>query len=81
MVFLSAVRFCTPQQIACYKDQTDRAVRKRLTAAITCIRDRLATLIRKQIEAEVPDMTLNKRQFLEWYDQQKTALDNAKRGR
>ena len=28
VLFLTAVRLCTPQQIACYKDQTDRAVRK-----------------------------------------------------
>ena len=46
VVFLSAVRLCTPQQIACYKDQTGRAVRKLLSVAIDGIRDYLAGVIR-----------------------------------
>ncbi|NLB56004.1 MAG: hypothetical protein GX811_09615, partial [Lentisphaerae bacterium] len=39
VLFLSAVRLCTAAQIACCKDQTDRAVRKLLTAALDSIRD------------------------------------------
>jgi len=79
VVFLSAVRLCTPQQIACYKDQTDRAVRKLLAVAIDGIRDYLAGVIRRQILAGEPSMTLAKRQFLKWYEQEKIALDNGKR--
>ena len=82
VIFLSAVRFCTPQQVACYRDKTDRAVRKLLTAALDNIRDKLAPIIREQIQAGAPEMTLAKRQFLEWYDeenrQEKIALDNVK---
>ena len=78
VIFMSAVRQYTPQRIAYYQDKTDRAVRKLLTAAISLIRDKLAEIIREQIKAEVSDMTLAKRQFLEWYDKEKIALDKNK---
>jgi len=78
VVFLSAVRQCTPQQIACYQDKTDRAIRKHLTATLERIRGKLASIIREQIKADKPDTTLAKRQFLEWYDNKKTALDKDK---
>ncbi|HCA30990.1 MAG TPA: hypothetical protein DEP23_16255 [Ruminococcaceae bacterium] len=52
VVFLSAVRQCTPQQIACYQDKTDRAVRKLLTAAIRRIRDKLSPIIQEQIKLQ-----------------------------
>jgi len=79
VLFLTAVRMCTPQQIACYKDQTDRAVRKLLAATLAAIRGKLAESIREQIGVGMADMTLTKRQFLEWYDGQKIALDNDER--
>ena len=79
VVFLSIVRLCTPQQIACYKDQTDRAVRKLLTIAIDSIRDYLSEAIYRQSLAKKSDMTLAKRQFLKWYEQEKFALDNDER--
>ena len=78
-LFLTAVRLCTPQQIACYKDQTDRAVRKLLAVAIDGIREYLAGAICKQSLAGEPSMTLAKRQFLKWYAHEKIALDNDKR--
>jgi len=71
VLFLTAVRMCTPQQIACYKGQTDRAVRKLLAAALDSIRGYLAPVIRWQIQEGEPDVTFAKRQFLEWYDGQK----------
>ena len=80
VLFLSAVRLCTAVHIACYNDKTDRAVRKLLAAALDSIRDKLAPIIREQIKAGWPKMTLAKREFLEWYDEQKTALDNNKNG-
>ena len=86
VVFLSASRLCTPQQIACYKDQTDRAVRKLLAATLAAIRGKLAGSIREQIGVGMADMTLTKRQFLKWYenqncdfDSEKIALDNDER--
>lgn len=74
VLFLSAVRASTPQQIACYRDKTDRAVRKLLTATLVGLREKLAPIIREQIEIDSPDMTFAKRQFLERYDNK--ALDN-----
>lgn len=78
VLFYSAVRQCTPQQIACYQDKTDRAIRKLLTATIDRIREKLAAIIREQLAAQVSDMTLAKRQFLEWYEQEKIVLDKDK---
>ena len=78
VVFLSAVRQCTPQQIACYQDKTDRGVRKLLTAALERIREKLAPIIQEQIKADFYGMTWAKRQFLEWYDNEKIALDKDK---
>ena len=72
VIFLSAVRLCTPQQIACYKDQTDRAVRKLLAAVLNRMRDYLATVIRWQIQTGQPGVTYAKRQFLERYEQKRT---------
>ena len=79
VLFLTAVRLCTPQQIACYKDQTDRAVRKLLAAALAKMRDYLAGVIRWQIQAGESGVTFAKRQFLEWYEQEKFVLDNGER--
>lgn len=77
VLFLSAVRHCSAVQIACYHDKTDRAVRKLLAAALDSIRDKLAPLIREQIEMESPQMTLAKRDFLAWYDKEKAvAIDS-----
>lgn len=73
VLFLSAVRLCTSAQIACYHDKTDRAVRKLLAVALDSIRDKLAPLIREQLEAAYPHMTLAKREFLVWYDEKKNA--------
>lgn len=81
VLFLSAVRLCTAVHIACYHDKTDRAVRKLLAETIERIRDKLAPLIRGQIEAKCPQMTLAKRDFLFWYDVEKAvAIDSGGNG-
>jgi len=74
VLFLRAVRLCSAAQIAICHDKTDRAVRKLLAATLDSIRDKLAPLIREQMEAEHPQMTLAKREFLEWYDKEKAAV-------
>jgi len=74
VLFLRAVRLCTAVQIAACHDKTDRAVRKLLAAALDSVRDKLAPLIREQIEAEYPQMTLAKREFLAWYDEKEKAV-------
>lgn len=78
VIFLRAVRQCTPQQIACYKGKTDRAIRKHLTATLERIREKLVPIIREQIKAELPDITLWKRQFLDLYGNEKASLDKDK---
>jgi len=78
VLFLTAVRLCTPQQIACYKDQTDRAVRKLLAAALDSMRGYLAPVIRWQIQAGQPEATFAKRQFLDWYENQNCDFDSEK---
>jgi len=78
VIFLSAVRQCTPQQIACYQNKTDRGIRKHLTATLERIRDKLASIIQEQSKANFYGMTWAKRQFLEWYDNEKIALDKDK---
>ena len=73
VLYLRAVRLCTAAQIAACHDKTDRAVRKLLVAALDSVRDKLATLIREQIDAKYPQMTLSKREFLVWYDKENSA--------
>jgi len=57
-----------------------------LATTLAAIRGKLAESIREQIGVGMADMTLTKRQFLEWYenqncdfDSEKIALDNGKR--
>ena len=81
VLFFSEVRLCSSAQIACYQDKTDRAVRKLLSAALDSIREKLAPLIREQLECPYlesgcPRMTIAKREFLARYDAEKAALDS-----
>ena len=69
-LFLSAVRLATTEQIGCYTDKSDRAVRRLLADALENIREPLAVLIQNRIDGELP-VTLEKRRFLEWYMKQK----------
>jgi hypothetical protein len=69
-LFLSAVRLASTEQIGCYTDKTDRAVRRLLATALENIRSPLAWLTRQRLEDELP-VTLEKRRFLEWYEKQK----------
>jgi DNA-directed RNA polymerase specialized sigma24 family protein len=73
ILYLRAVRLYTAAQIASSKSKTDRAVRKLYAATLKSIRDILAPLIREQIETGHPHMTLQKRVFVEWYGNEKTA--------
>jgi hypothetical protein len=68
-LFLSAVRHATTEQIGCYTDKSDRAVRRLLAAAFDNIRKPLARMTRKRLEDGLP-VTHEKRCFLEWYEQQ-----------
>jgi DNA-directed RNA polymerase specialized sigma24 family protein len=65
VLFLSAVRQCTSMQVACYRDVTDRAVRKLLAAALRSIREKLTDIIQEQIAAGSPCLTPAKRDFIE----------------
>ena len=77
VLFLRAVRLCTTAQVACCQTKTERAVRKLFAAALDSIRNKLAPLIREQIEAEYPQMTYVKREFLVWYGKENAAVDSA----
>ena len=48
-------------------------VREIKAAALDSIRDKLAPLIREQIDAKYPQMTLAKREFLDWYNTENAA--------
>jgi hypothetical protein len=81
VLYLRVVRLYTAVQIARHHSKTDRAVRKLLAAALDSIRDKLAPLIREQIETKYPQMTLAKREFLAWYDEkEKPAVDSGGNG-
>ena len=71
-LFLFAVRLANTEQIGCYTDKTDRAVRRLLADALENIREPLAKMIRKRLNNGLP-VTLEKRRFLEWYEKQKEA--------
>jgi hypothetical protein len=79
VLYDSAVLLCTAERIGYYEGKTDRAVRKHLAATLKRIRADLVPIIRKQIEAEAPDMTMNKRQFLERYDKETNCKQEVRR--
>ena len=78
VLFSRIVRLCPAEQVAHCHDKTDRAVRKLLAATLEKVRDELAPIIREQIEAKSPRVTLRKRQFLEWYENPNCDLDSKK---
>jgi len=69
VLFLRAVRLATTEQIGCYTDKSDRAVRRLLADALENIRKPLSVLIQNRLDGKLP-VTLEKRRFLEWYGQQ-----------
>ena len=69
-LFLSAVRLATTEQIACYTDKTDRAVRRLIADALENIRSPLAFLTLLRLTGGLP-VTLEKRRFLKWYERKK----------
>ena len=73
ILYYSAVRLYSNVRIAALRNQTDRNIRKALVVLLNKLRDSLAPLIREQIEAKLPDMTLEKREFLAWYDEKEKA--------
>ena len=73
-LFLRVVRLASTEQIGSYTGKTDRAVRKLLAAALERIRKPLAELIQNRLDDKLP-VTLEKRRFLEWYEQQKETPD------
>ena len=70
-LFLSAVRLASTEQIGCYTDKSDRAVRRLIADALENIREPLAKMVQRRLEDELP-VTLEKRRFYEWYTKQKT---------
>ena len=77
-LFLRVVMLCTSEEIASCQNKTDRAVRKLYFAALGSMRVRLAPVIRGQIKAKWPHMTLAKREFIAWYDKKRPDVDGNK---
>jgi DNA-directed RNA polymerase specialized sigma24 family protein len=69
-LFLSAVRLASTEQIGCYTDKSDRAVRRLIADALENIRSELIPKIKARLDNELP-VTLEKRRFYEWYTKQK----------
>lgn len=65
-LFLSAVRLATSEQIGCYTDKSDRAVRRLIADALKNIRRPLALMIQNRIDMGLP-ITSDKRKFVEWW--------------
>ncbi len=78
VLFARVVRLCSAVQVGRCYNKTDRSVRKLFSETLDRIRDRLAPLIREQIENEYPQMTLAKREFLDWYENPNCDLDSEK---
>ena len=73
VLYLSAIRQYNNVRIAAIREQTDRNIRKTLALLLKNLRNKLAPLIREQLEAGFPQMTFAKREFLDWYDKEKAA--------
>jgi len=73
VLYLRAVRLYSAVQIAYSQNKTDRAIRKLLAVTLDSIRVKLAPLIREQIKAQHPQITLEKREFIAWYEKENTA--------
>jgi DNA-directed RNA polymerase specialized sigma24 family protein len=75
-LFLSAVRLASTEQIGCYTDKSDRAVRRLIADALENIRRELAPTIKYRLENDLP-VTLEKRQFYDWYTKQNSPENNS----
>jgi len=75
-LFLSAVRLASTEQIGCYTDKSDRAVRRLIADALENIRSELAPKIQYRLENDLP-VTLEKRRFIEWYTKQNSPENNS----
>jgi len=71
VLFLKEVRMSEAKHIACYRDKTERAVRKLYTATLDSIRKKVAPQIREQIKSGCNHLPPYKLRFLEWYDSSK----------
>jgi len=76
VLFRSAVRLCSSERIAECTGKTPRGVNKLLAATMNYIRPILAEQIQARLDEGLP-VTLEKRQFLEWYDKQNEKPDEA----
>ena len=73
-LFLSVVRLATSEQIGCYTNKTDRAVRRLLFDALENIRNPLAKITKQLLEDKLP-VTLEQRRFLVWYEQKQMQIE------
>ena len=67
VLYLTAIRQRSTLSIGAIRNQTDRNIRKILALIIFRLQERLAPVIKKEIEDGHPDVTVEKRRFIERY--------------
>ncbi len=77
ILYYRIIRQHKTARIAEMRGQTSRNILKALVLLLNTLQDKLAPIVREQVAAECPQMTLAKRRFLSRYDEQKkAALDS-----
>ena len=71
VLFLRVVRNCEVKHIACYRDKTERAVRKLYAATLESIRSKVAPQLREQVKRGCNILPPYKLRFLEMYENNK----------
>ena len=71
VLFLKEVRNCETKHIACYRDKTERAVRKLYATTLESIREKVAPRLKEQVKTGCSNLPPDKLRFLEWYDNSK----------
>ena len=76
VLYLSAIRQYRNTLIGAIRRQTDRNIRKILALIISRLQEKLAPLIKKEIEDGHPDVTIEKRRFVERYYSKAVDISN-----
>jgi DNA-directed RNA polymerase specialized sigma24 family protein len=75
-LFLSAVRMANTEQIGCYTDKSDRAVRRLIADALEKIRSELAPKIKARLDDDLL-VSCEKLRFYDWYTKQNPPENNS----
>jgi DNA-directed RNA polymerase specialized sigma24 family protein len=78
ILYYRAIRQYNTTRIAAMRGQTARNILKAYVLLRKSLQDKLASIVREQLETKSPQMTLAKRRFLARYDKRKAAVDSGK---